>query len=107
MIRIVLIYSIRAVLTIADTSCIEFPMQSFSDVIAAFGGVVPFRDALGLPDVNARQMKQRDSIPPGYWPRIVEVARERELDGVTLEVLADLAKAKLDETVRAKLEAAQ
>ncbi|WP_154071168.1 hypothetical protein [Bradyrhizobium lablabi] len=82
-------------------------MQSFSDIIAAFGGVVPFRDALGLPDVNARQMKQRDSIPAGYWPRTVEAALERGIKGVTLEALADLAAAKLDETNRAKLEAAQ
>lgn len=82
-------------------------MQSFSDIITAYGGVVPFRDAMGLPDVNARQMKQRDSIPAGYWPRVVETAAEAKIDGVTLELLARLAAAKLDETNRAKLEAAQ
>jgi hypothetical protein len=70
-------------------------MQSFSDVIAAFGGVVPFRDALGLPDVNARQMKQRDSIPPGYWPRVVAEAAARDIPAVTLELLAQFAEAKL------------
>lgn len=82
-------------------------MNSFSDIIAAFGGVVPFRDAMGLPDVNARQMKQRDSIPAGYWPDVVRAASERCIEGITLERLADLAKAKLDETSRAKAEAAQ
>lgn len=84
-------------------------MRSFSEVIEAFGGVVPFRDALGLPDVNARQMKQRDSIPPGYWPRTVEAAKERVVErpalvGVTLGALAALAEAKLDESARAKAE---
>lgn len=78
-------------------------MNSFSDIIAAFGGVVPFRDAMGLPDVNARQMKQRDSIPAGYWPRVVQEAQHREIDGVTLEKLADIAQAKLEES-RAKPE---
>jgi hypothetical protein len=82
-------------------------MHSFSDIIAAFGGVVPFRDALGLPDVNARQMKQRDSIPAHYWPRTVEAAHERGVEGVTLEVLANLAEAKFAEAARAKLESAQ
>jgi hypothetical protein len=82
-------------------------MNSFSDIIAAFGGVVPFRDAMGLPDVNARQMKQRDSIPAGYWPRVVDEAAKRSLDGVTLEALAEIARAKLDEATRAKVGAAQ
>jgi hypothetical protein len=72
-------------------------MESFSDVIDAFGGVVPFRDAMGLPDVNARQMKARDSIAPGYWPDVVRLARERNIEGVTLDLLARLAAAKLKE----------
>lgn len=50
---------------------------------------------MGLPDVNARQMKQRDSIPAGYWPRVVQEARQREIDGVTFEKLAELAAAKM------------
>lgn len=70
-------------------------MNSFSDIIAAFGGVVPFRDAMGLPDLNARQMKLRDSIPAGYWPRVVREASLRDIDGVTLEKLAELAQAKM------------
>lgn len=79
-------------------------MRSFSDIIAAFGGVVPFRDAMGLPDVNARQMKQRDSIPAGYWPRVVAEASARDIKNVTLELLAGLAAAKLDDSNRAKQE---
>lgn len=75
-------------------------MQSFSDVIAAFGGVVPFRDALGLPDVNARQMKQRDSIPAYYWPRVVKEATSRKLKGVTLENLARIAQEKFENAKR-------
>lgn len=72
-----------------------------------FGGVVPFRNALGLPDVNARQMKFRDSIPPGYWPRVVEAAKERQIKGVTLEALAVLAQAKLVESGAKSAEPAQ
>ncbi len=61
---------------------------------------------MGLPDINARQMKARDSIPPGYWPRLVEAAVECGVADVTLEKLASIAKAKLDEANRAKSEAA-
>lgn len=82
-------------------------MNSFSDIIAAFGGVVPFREAMGLPYVNASQMKQRDSIPAGYWPKVVDEAARLGIEGVTLETLAKLAAAKLDEANRAKMEAAQ
>jgi hypothetical protein len=69
-------------------------MRSFTEVIEAFGGVVPFRDAMDLPDVNARQMKQRDSIPSRYWPQVVAAASERGIRGVNYETLAKLSAAK-------------
>jgi hypothetical protein len=69
-------------------------MRSFTEIIEAFGGVVPFRDAMHLPDVNARQMKLRDSIPPAYWPQVVGAASERGINGVNYETLAKLAAAK-------------
>lgn len=78
-------------------------MESFSAIIAAFGGAAPFRDAMGLVDVTARQMKLRDSIPAGYWPRVVEEAKQRGIEGVTLEALAKIAQTKLEES-RAKQE---
>lgn len=80
-------------------------MKSFSDIIAAFGGVVPFREAMQLRDLNARQMKQRDSIPAGYWPKVVAAANERNIDGVTLSVLAELAQEKLKKAARSKADA--
>lgn len=82
-------------------------MRSFSDIIQAFGGVVPFRDAMGLPDVNARQMKQRDSIPDGYWSRVVAEATARNIEGVSLDVLAEIAAGKLKQKFPARAEAAQ
>lgn len=77
-------------------------MDSFKGIIDAFGGVVPFRHAMGLKDLNARQMHLRNSIPPGYWPRVVDEAKLRNIEGVTLEALAGIAKAKLEESLRAK-----
>lgn len=83
-------------------------MQTFSGIIDAFGGPIPYSRAVGIAEFHARTMKSRDSIPPGYWPRVVEAAKESGVEGVTLEALADLAKAKLDEAARNKMgEAAQ
>ena len=81
-------------------------MNSFVEIIDAFGGAAPFGEAIGIPDSHARAMKARDSIPDGYWMRAVEAARSRDIEGVTLESFASLAKARLEES-KPRAEAAQ
>ena len=81
-------------------------MNSFVEIIDAFGGAAPFGEAIGIPDSHARAMKARDSIPDGYWMRAVEAARVRSIKGVTLESFASLAKARLEES-KPRVEAAQ
>ena len=70
-------------------------MNSFVDIIDAFGGAAPFGGAIGIPDSHARAMKARNSIPDGYWLKTVEAARERSIENVTLESLAALAATRL------------
>lgn len=65
-------------------------MQSFADVFEAFGGASPFARAIGIPESHGRTMKARGSIPPAYWPRTVNAARELGVSGVTFELLANL-----------------
>lgn len=72
-------------------------MDSFVQIIDAFGGPTPFGEAIGIPGSHARAMKARDSIPDGYWMRTVEAAKAREIQDVTLERLARLAKCRLEE----------
>lgn len=50
-----------------------------------------FADDLAIPYETAKAMRRRGSIPAGYWKRMVESAADREICGVTLERLADLA----------------
>lgn len=71
-------------------------MQTFASIIDAFGGPVPFSQAVGVPDSHARTMKARDSIPIEYWQATIDAARERKLDGLTIEHMVDLAKAKAE-----------
>jgi hypothetical protein len=72
-------------------------MNSFAEIIDAFGGASPFGEAVGIPDSHARAMKARNSIPDGYWSRAVEAAQSRNISGVTLETFAELAEARLED----------
>jgi hypothetical protein len=80
-------------------------MNTFDDVFSAFGGPSRFAEAIGIDPIHAGTMKTRGSIPPAYWADTVAAAsrladsepdseRRQALECVTLEALADLAKAK-------------
>lgn len=69
-------------------------METFEQVIQAFGGPTKYAEAIGIKHFHAGTMKQRDSIPPAYWADTVKAARARDIEGVTLEKLAEIAKGK-------------
>jgi hypothetical protein len=72
-------------------------LTSYQAVIEAFGGPAKYAKAIGVPGFHAQSMKNRDSIPPAYWDDTVSAASSRDIGGVTLELLAKLAKAKRPE----------
>lgn len=49
---------------------------------------------MGLPYVTARAMRVRNSAAPNHWPKLVEVAEAKGIEGVTFEWLTGLRKAK-------------
>lgn len=63
-------------------------MDSFAEIIEAFHG--RFAQAIGIEESHARTMKARDSIPAARWQQTVAAARELQIPGVTLELLAKL-----------------
>lgn len=69
-------------------------LDTFKDVIEAFGGPTKFAEAIDIPGFHAQSMKTRDSIPPAYWKDTVSAAAQRDVCGVTLEKLAEIAKSK-------------
>lgn len=86
-------------------------MTKFEDIFAAFGGPARYADAIGIRDFHAQTMRQRGSIPPAYWSDTVEAAgrlagneaddeRREKLKSITLEKLAEIAKAKRVEAER-------
>jgi hypothetical protein len=66
-------------------------METFSQVIEAFGGPSGYAAALGIPAPHARAMKTRDSISPGYWRRTAAAAVDRNIVWITFEKLAAIA----------------
>lgn len=78
-------------LTYRSVMCDSAIMQTFADVIKAFGGPTRFSRALDLPISTALSMKARSRIQPAYWQRIVEAAETNDIPGVTLDVLERLA----------------
>lgn len=73
-------------------------MDTFEDIIQAFGGPAKYGEAIRIEGFHAQTMKQRGSIPPAYWADTVAAASERHIEGVTLERLAEIAKAKRPQT---------
>lgn len=62
-------------------------MDTVDDVFAGFEGSSAFASALGLNLSTASEMRRRSSIPVRYWPRLVEVARERGIAGISYDSL--------------------
>jgi hypothetical protein len=53
-----------------------------------------FAEDMALPYTHANLLRQRNSIPPKYWPRLIEKAKQRRVHGVNKQLLADLAIAR-------------
>lgn len=64
---------------------------SFRDVIARWPNTRAFARDAGCSPTLVRQWRHRDSVPPRYWPRIVEGAARRGIILVDLKLLAHLA----------------
>jgi hypothetical protein len=75
-------------------------MDTFDDVFTAFGGPARLAEAIGIRPFHAQTMKTRRSIPPAYWARIVEAARQRGMKTISVEKLAEMAAARRAEKAR-------
>jgi len=86
---------------VAATSMADGNIGSFRETIAAFGRKpMAFAKAIGIPASHARVMKKRNSIPPLYWPRVVEAAEAKQIEGITLTTLSALYLKRWGEPAR-------
>lgn len=66
-------------------------LNSVDDVFTAFGGPTTVARALALKSVStASEMRRRRSIPVDYWQRLVEVAPDFGVAGLTYEKLVSM-----------------
>lgn len=66
-------------------------VHSFQDVIDRLGGATAFARSVGMEPNTARQARKRNSLAPQWFAPIVELARAKGVDEITLERLVELA----------------
>lgn len=63
-------------------------METPSNAIALLGGVRVVADHISRPYTTVASWAARQSIPSGVWPKLVDFAREKGVEGFTYEALA-------------------
>jgi len=71
-------------------------MRNVSDVIQNLGGPNAIASDLNLPTTTVASWRDRNSIPPVYWPQVVAAAEAKKIK-ITLEALAAMAVARATE----------
>lgn len=66
-------------------------MQTFPEIIEAFGGASKFARAIDIPVQTALSMKRRQRIDSRYWPGIVAASAAKNVPGVDMALLAKIA----------------
>lgn len=68
-------------------------MRTFANIIDLWPQPAPvtFADDIGEEAGTCRQWRNRETIPPRVWTRVVAAAERRGIPGVTFEGLAKIA----------------
>ena len=66
-------------------------MDSFASLIDKLGGAAKVAKYTGEQPGTVQQRKRRNSFPPETWPKLIEMARLRGLEGVDEAFLLKLA----------------
>lgn len=70
---------------------------SFSDLINCWSSVSAFATELECEYQTARKMKDRNSIAPHHWRKLVEISQCKGIVGVNIEWLASLTELNIQE----------
>ena len=65
-------------------------MKSFGQIVDRWPSRQVFVSDLGVEEETVRGWVRRDSVPSGYWKRLLKAARKRRIK-ITPELLIDLA----------------
>ncbi len=67
-------------------------MNTFRDVIDKWPSLRDFAADIGVQYVTAQVMRWRGSINADHWDAVVQAAKQRGFDGITIELLAKLKR---------------
>lgn len=62
-------------------------MSDVRDLIVDLGGPSALANVLQVEPNAVRQWKSRNTIPPVYWPNVIELAERKKRPGVTFDWL--------------------
>lgn len=66
-------------------------MDSVTQIVEALGGTSAVAAALARPTSTVSSWKSRGTIPAAHWQRLTTIARQRKIEGINLERLAQIA----------------
>lgn len=69
-------------------------MESYRDVIDAFGGYADFAKAVGIRPGTASSLRSRQSLPVVYWEKTIQAATAQDISGITYALLIALSQKK-------------
>jgi hypothetical protein len=67
-------------------------METFADIVDRLGGYAVVAAEMKMRPTTVQSWRARNSIPPSDWLAVVELAKRLGVPGVTLDVLAKIAK---------------
>ncbi len=76
-------------------------IQSFPELLKLWPTISALAEDLGVKYLTARGWQQRGAVPAEYWLGLVASAEKRDIEGVTLELLAKLSAEQAGRTVAA------
>lgn len=76
-------------------------MDTFASIIDLWPDAATLARDIGEKDVTVRAWRNRNSIPPEYWLKVVSAAQERGISGVTPTSLASIAALRVSPSARA------
>jgi len=69
-------------------------MNTFSDVVSKLGGPAVVADHLGMTPDGVRKLAKRNAMPTKHWPKLILLAEQQKVRGLSANTLARIAVAR-------------
>lgn len=67
-------------------------LRTVGDLMSLWPSDAEFARDIGIKPTHGQVMKLRGSIPPDFWPNVIEAAAKRRIKGINLESLFELRR---------------